>query len=715
MVASGYRFPTPFEKTVGPFVGMNDTKNLEAQDATRAAYLENVYSPQGPVGGDLISRPGFYRWPLGTAVARTGTATSIAMTAGVTGYTITGSSTLFTTELAVGDILVSASGAEAIVTAIASATSLTATCEVAGTFAGALTYYPAGIKTGPIYGVWLSLLTTGTVREFLIASTSAIHKDGAAAGKYHFVDTTASTTALTGTVSTFPNGSATVTGTGTLFLSELAVGDILVFADLGGISGGGFYSGLGFLVSAIATNTSLTVNTVNTGAGAAGAETMTKNTTKLQLVQFDPSDTTHPFTDRTSSSMNRVDLDTSNRIAATTFSDSFILSDGTNRPRKISSTFVLANLTDANYAFYGALTVYSGKLFGIDASNRVTIRWSDENDPDTGWGTGSSPNSWTLRQTSVDQLVRLLGTNDALYVWRQNSITSITGNATTDFASASTQEAVSTTVGTRSWDTCILVQNVIYFLDQYGQPGLVIPGQGYVSLYDRIVETLRPVATTNAQLLQAWAQYDPVTLTVRMGLRWTSGATTNAYMLVFDARTTECLGLHDIPSVDHAYGSVLLDSSSRPMLTVATGGTSDIALYTQRTETDQTTASQDYLSGGETTVACTVQTPRLMGDTTVDKKYVRIDVNGRDVTGTEVVLKVNYTTPLLSAFSTAQTMDTGSVATGYPDKWVVGIDADGRWCQLQFQNDTTGAPQSRFTLGQLTLAGYAFSIDPATK
>jgi len=717
----------PKKLTVGPFLGINDTRNLSAQDARRAAQLINLYSPAAQVGGDLISRPGMTRLALGAAVARTGTATTGAMTAG-TSYTVTGTSTLFTTEFAVGDVMVSASGAEGIITAIASATSCTVTCEVAGTMAGALTYYPAGVKTGPIYGVWNYQTTDGTVKRFLLVETVVTQISGAAtAGRYRFI--TGASTAITGvlTATGFPNGSTTVTGSGTAFLTQLTVGDIITFFDYanGEIAGGGYNGGFGFRVVTITSNTSIIVDTVNTGTGSISGPTMTKQGGKGLLVEYDPSNTAHPFTNRTSTSMNAVALSITGRIYASTFANYFVITDGTNRPRKITSAFVLSNLTDANYAFGGPFTSYYGKLFGIDASDNVTIRWCEENDPDTGWGTGTSDNSWTLRQTSSDQLTVLVGSNEALYCARQNSWAIITGAANSDFRSSGTVDAVQT-VGCRSPDAALLINSSVVFLDQYGRPGRIEPGYGYLPLWKRTQETIRGIGLSASQLRAAWGRYDPVTNLIKFAYRATSSATANGQMLVFDADSWECIGTHvwyasGTTAMDHAYSAVILDETNRPRHAICPAGTSDVALYIQKTEDDQAASSQDTVAAGAQMVPVTADSPWLGGDPIEESQFNRVAVNIRNVGGGTaglVTWKLAFRTPN-GDFSTPVAMvvagTSGTFADALTKAEMPGLNAQGRAMQVRLTNDTSGNTATRATLDTITILAQNADADYARR
>lgn len=715
--------------TVGPLIGMHDGLNLAGQDAQRASYIENMYAPTLAVGGDLISRPGVTRVPLGTATSRTGTISSSAVVVvGTTGYPITGSGTLFLTELAVGDVLV-AGGAEVVVTAIATNTALTATGSVAGTFTGSYTYYPAGIKTGPIYGTYRYAHTDGTVRRYLIAATNAAGiGTNAVSGLYRFVGAAAGSN-ISGYVSSFPNGSATVTGTGTSFTTQLVAGGIIIFSDLGvgQIAGGSFNSGFGFRIKSITSNTVLTVDTNNSGTGGM-YETMKTISAKLRLLEYSPSDTTHPFTDRTSATMDNVALYPTARIYGVSFANYLIISDGVNRPRKISSTFVLSNLTDGNYVFKGALVQYYGKLFGIDGSDAITLRWSDENDPDTGYGTGTSDNSWALRQTSADPLECLAATNDALYCFRANSVAIITGAANSDFRSSGSVDAIQN-IGCRSPDAIALINGSVVFWDQFGRPGRIAPGYGYIPLWMRVANTIRGAGLTAANLRAAWMRLDPTTNLVKVAYRTATASTTNDVMLTFEPDSWECVGVHKWYSVaatamDHAYSVIWEDNNNIPRHVVASGTTGDVAMYVQKTETSLSASAKDSLAAGDVTVPVIVETPKLGGDVQKEKTFSRMTVASRNVGGTTAgvtLWKSQIKGPTSTAYTSADLMWLGNLqsvpATMTLDGNAVkaeqkGLNLRGRWLQAKFTNDTTGNPATRATFDTLTLVAAERGSDP---
>lgn len=621
--------------TAGPFVGMNDTPSMGAQDAQRARKLVNVYSPAASINGDLISRPRFTRVSF---AAYLGTGTAQISNTGASGA-LTGIGTTFTAQLSIGD-MVTTGGQTITIIAITNDTAATGFSSGGSSGQAAFTITPASIVGGQILGCWQYTLTTGAYHRLFLVTTTAATVAGGHAGCYRF---------------------------------------------------------------------------------------LTAGSVAVRLVEWDPSATTYKvLVDRTSSSMDGVTLGAANRIYATTFANYFILSDGVQRPRKIDSAWALSNLTDANYAFFGPLTIYYGALFGIDASDQITMRWSEPNDPDTGYGTGTSDLSWSLHQTSADPLQCLIGTNQALFAFRQNSVAIITGASNSDFASSGAVDAVQS-IGTRSPDSVILAGASVVFLDQYMRPGRIQLGYGYIPLWTRIQETLRGVGKTVALESAAWGRLDPTTNLIKFGYRGTSGSATNEQMLVFDAQSFECLGTHVVAAdtnrtaIDHAFSagnpqstSPMLDANLLPIHVVASGTTGDCAFYWQDHEDIQANVAQDVVAGGTAvTVQATVRPPLLGGDPLLEKTWERVAVATRYVGGSAAglpTIQLRYRTPYFDYTAFADMTYSGT-AIGSPtyDGMTVKVEASrlnaqpSRYLDCEFQNNVTGNPATRFTFDTVTV------------
>lgn len=621
--------------TAGPFIGMNDCPSLGAQDAQRARKLVNMYSPASSVNGDLISRPRF------TRVSFAPYAGSGTIAIGSTSTTVTGTSTHFTTEVSIGDLL-TAGASTVLVHSITNDTQLICTVVTTAFTTHSYTITPAAIVGGQILGCWQHTLTTGTYHRLFLVTTTAPLVAGGTAGNYRF---------------------------------------------------------------------------------------LTAGSVAVRLVEWNPA-AAAPFqvlVDRTSASMDSVTLGAANRLYAVTFANYFIVSDGTTRPRKIDSSWVLTNLTDANYAFFGPLTVYYGALFGIDASDQITMRWSEPNAPDTGYGTGTSDLSWSLQQTSADPLMCLIGTNQALFAFRGNSTAIITGASNSDFASSGAVDAVQS-IGTRSPDAVLIAGASVVFLDQYLRPGRIQLGYGYIPLWTRIQETLRGVGKTAALAAQAWGRLDPTTNLIKFGYRGTLSSTQNEQMLVFDAQGFECLGTHVVSAdtsrtaIDHGFSggnpqstSPIVDANTLPVHVVASGSTGDLAFYWQDHEDVPATVSQDLVAGGAAvTVQGTVVPPLLGGDPLLEKTWERVAVGTRNVggaaTGIPKIL-MQYRTPYFD-FTTPSGMTYSGTLNPSPlnyDGMTVKVETKGllpqasRWLWCSFQNDVTGNPATRFTFDTVTV------------
>lgn len=165
-----------------------------------------------------------------------------------------------------------------------------------------------------------------------------------------------------------------------------------------------------------------------------------------------------------------ITLASTGRVYWEQFADELVFTDGTNTPFTWDGTNGggLTSLTNAPVAF-GAPVVYYYKLFFIKDAERATIVWSEEGDATTGYEAGGFNNAWTLGQTDSDELYALMATNEALFYFRERSTGAIWGEVTTNFQTTGTQEAVSSSVGTRSPDGVVRVGSRVFFMDAEGR------------------------------------------------------------------------------------------------------------------------------------------------------------------------------------------------------------------------------------------------------
>lgn len=166
-----------------------------------------------------------------------------------------------------------------------------------------------------------------------------------------------------------------------------------------------------------------------------------------------------------------ITLSSTARCYATAFADTLVVSDGVNKPWTWdgqSGAGGLTSLTNAPVC-YGPLVVYYAKLFAIKDTARSTIVWSEEGTPGTGYEAGGYNNAWDLVQTSTEGLRALAATDSALYAFRSNSITAISGPVSTDFKTTGTREAVSDRIGTLAPDSVKVINGRVWFMDQFGR------------------------------------------------------------------------------------------------------------------------------------------------------------------------------------------------------------------------------------------------------
>ena len=182
------------------------------------------------------------------------------------------------------------------------------------------------------------------------------------------------------------------------------------------------------------------------------------------------------------------------RWYAVTFNDKAVFSDGVNVPWMHDGT-ERGGLTKLSNApvFYGPPVVHYGKLLGIDASERSTFMWSEENQPNTGYEAGGYSNAWTLLQTDTNKLVRILPDNEVAYVFRERSITVVFGEVNENFRSTGSREGVSEEIGTTAPASVFwggLNGDLIFFTDADGRPYFMPRGGKPIPIWEDARQTL---------------------------------------------------------------------------------------------------------------------------------------------------------------------------------------------------------------------------------
>lgn len=187
-----------------------------------------------------------------------------------------------------------------------------------------------------------------------------------------------------------------------------------------------------------------------------------------------------------------VTIDTISRVKMVSLGDSLIVSDRVNRPwiasnlgaTPITGTYINYDSGAGSGVAWSAqdITVYGGAIVvilhqvaGVDRQSDIS--WSEPGTPDTGWQQTDFDNNWTLEQTGSSPLYAIVGTNVALYYFRQRSIGAISGAIGPDLQTTSTHDAISFNVGTRSPETIQTYGNFIYFADGMGRAWRVALGE----------------------------------------------------------------------------------------------------------------------------------------------------------------------------------------------------------------------------------------------
>lgn len=358
-----------------------------------------------------------------------------------------------------------------------------------------------------------------------------------------------------------------------------------------------------------------------------------------------------------------ITLSATAMCSAVTLADNVVISDGVNTPWMWDGTAGagLTSLTNAP-VFFGPMVIRAGKLFGIKNAARQTFVWSEEGDPTTGYEAGGFNNAWDFIQTATEGLVALASTDDALYVYRTNSTSAVFGEVSTDFATTSTKEAVSSALGTRSpWGT-IVVNNEVWFLDQYGQFQVASPRNArQIASGSRV--TLRSLNFSALDTVQVVD--DPETGHVKFYLPGSGQTAPNFGVWIgrdtgrFAATETGYKGTR-WALLKHANGfPTIVHGGGTDPLTSASG-----YLYDHGHESGQIGGNlvwDDELASGDQSIAHIVETPPVGHDTAVDKVFLRGDLSllsATQMTGMSLVFVTPYGTSSPLALAT---VDSGAL------------------------------------------------------
>jgi hypothetical protein len=152
-----------------------------------------------------------------------------------------------------------------------------------------------------------------------------------------------------------------------------------------------------------------------------------------------------------------------------------ILTDGTTKPVMYDpSGPTYTSLTNAPIS--GGVEIYYDKVFFYDlpGANSNVFEWSDEADPVNGY-TGSNQD-WEFAQTDTGSVTAMIGMNEKMPVFKEDSIALLRGAAEDEFKTDAVREGVSETEGTPGRFNHVVVDGDVFYLSKEGPRFL---SQGY--------------------------------------------------------------------------------------------------------------------------------------------------------------------------------------------------------------------------------------------
>lgn len=393
-----------------------------------------------------------------------------------------------------------------------------------------------------------------------------------------------------------------------------------------------------------------------------------------------------------------ITLSSSARVALVPFADGVVVSDGTNTPwhwTGASGAGGLTKLTNAP-AFYGPPVVYYSKLIGIKASDRSTMVWSEEGQPNTGYEAGGYNNAWDNPGGYADPMTSLAATNEALYVFRERVALAITGAVTSDWATAGTRSNVSEDIGTLSpWATTTTADGVL-IVDADAMPWLVQLGQSPRPIWTDCRQTMR--GTPRAVLSEIQTVQDDSTYSYLIGYPEV-GQTVISAFLCYAQDDWQFCGVWSWGEGTQRIGMVV---DGNGVARWAHGGASDTRLYVHGDL--ESGPWNDALASGTRYIDHAVVSAPLGYD--LDRELI-VDQLEAAVTGTGVSsVTVSYETPRGPGTAMTASLNGGGGFSWDVDDWdvgnwavvtrdqkvLVGTRARGRWIRVALRHSAANEP-----------------------
>lgn len=364
---------------------------------------------------------------------------------------------------------------------------------------------------------------------------------------------------------------------------------------------------------------------------------------------------------------------------------------------------------------YGVPTVHQARLFGIKATDRRTMVWSEADDPTTGYETGGFTNAWTLRQTDPYPLTRLVGTNQGLVIFREQSCTLAVGDVgTLEFQSSDTQEAIDAKVGTKTpWAVVEIGRNIV-FLDALLRPHLIRPGAtGVVPLWHDFRTTLRNGAHRSVDQWSHGVYYTPANLIlfavpqedyqVDMMLVLSAATETPTPVAVWNGWGAESgENLHVMTMVRRPTLSGVTD----PVPTLIRAAWPTNLVYLHGNPDDDTFLTDDITAAGLTQPIYHLVYGQPLGYSAKrEKVFDRLDVSFRANTAQSALLWVRTA----RGDSDPLTVAVNATVSEAEVKASLGLDEQARWIAPRIAHQVAG---ERFGLVAFSVTAYASDDDP---
>jgi hypothetical protein len=432
-----------------------------------------------------------------------------------------------------------------------------------------------------------------------------------------------------------------------------------------------------------------------------------------------------------------VTISTTARIFCVSFADRIIVNDGVNQPWSYdpaAATTALIGYDTAGggtaWTAYGQPVVFGAKLFFIlntvgGTSFLNSFIWSEETDPSIGYrqtgGLQTYTNIWTFTQTDGHRLYALVSTNEALYIFRRDSITAVRGLVNSSFVSSANSEAFPFGIGTTT--PVLRYGDYIWFFNAQGRPcRLSVSGGKPEQLWEQHTDEL---PTSLQTPFDAAISYCPDRRLVVMAI-WAagSGSTHSAQMHVFSADEGLYQGDWYLCST-FAFSTLGVCSNSVgiPCLMAlgtaeATGGTPAAAkqgAFYRMKVFAEASPYRDTVDSVASTIAASAWTHLIPsgshGTFVFDQARLRVRAPASGSVAYTLHTATPYSTLYLIQSATASRASTNmaapnATAESYAD---FGLGVNARWLQLR----VIAPPSTTAQTSPLSLLGIEVTVTPA--